>query len=113
MRHVTYLQIRLALEARCYMIGISGLSLVMSFNLPAYRAAIDAIAGGNLTPSELAINLTWASGERLMYAPPLCLVVSLPRGPPQQLEVGFCGPAWLEHLLPAGAVLLYRCRPGT
>ena len=60
------------LEARRYMIGILALSLVSVFNLIPPRIigqVIDAIAGGNLTPSELAINLTWLVGASLiMYA---------------------------------------------
>ena len=60
------------LEARRYMIGILALSLVSVFNLIPPRIigqVIDAIAGGKLTPSELAINLTWLVGAALiMYA---------------------------------------------
>ena len=60
------------LEARRYMIGILALSLVSVFNLIPPRIigqVIDAIAGGNLTPSELALNLTWLVGASLiMYA---------------------------------------------
>ena len=60
------------LEARRYMIGILALSLVSVFNLIPPRIigqVIDAIAGGNLTPSDLAINLTWLVGAALiMYA---------------------------------------------
>ena len=60
------------LEARRYIIGILALSLVSVFNLIPPRIigqVIDAIAGGNLTPSDLAINLTWLVGAALiMYA---------------------------------------------
>lgn len=60
------------LEARRYIIGILALSLVSVFNLIPPRIigqVIDAIAGGNLTPSDLAINLSWLVGAALiMYA---------------------------------------------